>query len=213
MPGFTFPPVGPLGLGSPPSRPFHYLGLRYYDPLRLPLLHLGSLRFRSIPDTLRAPAFVRLSPSGGGALLSAPGRSCIPVCPSRCPPQGDGGPLEFPDYPCVCMPRSRTPVVSSRLAMSSPGLVPSGAVKPSAFLGSRRVILSDHNYKTFGAQSRGLRTRYTWLHTHPCGLCMQVRCRFGGSPPLVGLARRAALTHWVISTNFTVSFPVPRFWV
>jgi len=24
MPGFTFPSVGPLGLGSPPSRPSHF---------------------------------------------------------------------------------------------------------------------------------------------------------------------------------------------
>jgi len=24
MPGFTFPPVGPLGLGSPPSRPSYF---------------------------------------------------------------------------------------------------------------------------------------------------------------------------------------------
>ncbi len=44
MPGFSFPSVGPLGLGSPPSRP-STSGLRYYDPLRLPLLRLGSLRF------------------------------------------------------------------------------------------------------------------------------------------------------------------------
>jgi hypothetical protein len=45
MPGVSFPPVGPLGLGSPPCQPSNYLGHRYYDPLRLPLLRLGSLRF------------------------------------------------------------------------------------------------------------------------------------------------------------------------
>jgi hypothetical protein len=44
MPGFSFPPVGPLGIGSPPFRPSNYFGHRYYDPLRLPLLHFGSLR-------------------------------------------------------------------------------------------------------------------------------------------------------------------------
>ena len=44
MPGFTFPSVGPLGLCSPPSRPSNDFGLRYYDPLRLPLLRLGALR-------------------------------------------------------------------------------------------------------------------------------------------------------------------------
>ena len=56
MPGFTFPPVGPLGLGSPPSRPSIRFGLRYYDPLRLPLLRLGSLRITLDP---RYPALTR----------------------------------------------------------------------------------------------------------------------------------------------------------
>ena len=71
MPGFTFPPEGPLGLGSPPSRLFHSFSRRYYDPLRLPLLHLGSLRisldprylalthFRSCPLTARFLGRVR----------------------------------------------------------------------------------------------------------------------------------------------------------
>ena len=53
---------------------------------------------------------------------SAPGRFCIPVCLSRCTPQGDGGPLEFPGYPYAYMPRSTTPVVSFKLAMTFKGL-------------------------------------------------------------------------------------------
>ena len=73
------------------------------------------------------------------------------------------------------------------------------------------LSLTHHNYKIFGAQSRGLHARYTWLHTHPCGICMQVHYRFGGSPPPMGLARSPALTHWVTSTDFTRSFPIPRF--
>ena len=52
---FTFPSVGPLGLGSPPSRP-STSSHRYYDPLRLPLLHPGSLRF---PLDSRYLAFTR----------------------------------------------------------------------------------------------------------------------------------------------------------
>ena len=61
MPGFSFPPVGPLGLGSPPSRPSPS-GRRYYDPLRLPLHHLGSLRFALDPRYLaRTRSFVSLS--------------------------------------------------------------------------------------------------------------------------------------------------------
>jgi len=69
----------------------------------------------------------------------------------------------------VCMPPSSTPVVSFRLALASPELLPSGGCKPSALPDSRLDILSDHKEKIFGAQSRGLHTRYTWLHTHPHG--------------------------------------------
>jgi hypothetical protein len=84
MPGFSFPPVGPLGHGSPPSRP-STSGRRYYDQLRLPLHLLGSLRFRSIPDTLRAPVGSCSSRLAGGlgAARPTPGRFCIPVCRSR----------------------------------------------------------------------------------------------------------------------------------
>jgi hypothetical protein len=131
---------------------------------------------------------------------------------SRCAPQGDCGPLEFPGYPCAYMPRSRTPVVSSRLAICVSGTRAFRRSQTVGFPGPHRVILSDHNYNFFGALSRGLHARYTWLHTHPYGICMQGRCRFGGSPPLVGIARLPALTHWVTSTNFTVSFPIPRLW-
>ena len=211
MPSFTFPPVGPVGLGSPPSRPSYLIGHRYYDPLRLPLLHLGSLRISLDSRYLACPRFRSSRLPGGGAHPLAPGHFCIPVClPGArrkemavlsssqatplcaCPARG---PRWCPfDSPC-------------RLQDSQP----SGAVRPSAFPGSRRVILSDHNYKFFGAQSRGLHARYTWLHTHPYGIGTQVCCRFGGSPPLVGLARPTALTHWVTSTSFTGSFPIPRF--
>ena len=53
MPGFAFPPVGPLGLSSPPSRSGLMPDHRYYAPLRLPFARLGSLRFSlSFPDTL-----------------------------------------------------------------------------------------------------------------------------------------------------------------
>src|SRR5713101_7955423 len=44
----------------------------------------------------------------------------------------DGSPT-FPRSPCEDMPRSQTPVVSCALALSHPGLLPSGACKPSAF--------------------------------------------------------------------------------
>jgi len=61
MPGFTFPPMGPLGLGSPSSRPSNRFGLRYYDPLRLPLLRLGSLRISLDPRYLALTRFCSCS--------------------------------------------------------------------------------------------------------------------------------------------------------
>jgi hypothetical protein len=213
MPGFSFPPVGPLGLGSPPSRPSPS-GRRYYDPLRLPLHHLRSLRFALDPRYL---AFSRLcsqlafrvgkiTPWRLAALVyrfayPGPRRKELAVLSSS------------RTTPVRTCPARRLRWCPFRLALASPGLLPSGAARPSAFPGSRRVILSDHNYEIFGAQSRGLHSRYTWLHTHPCRICMQVHYRFGGSPLRVGLVRHAVLTHWVTSTNFTASFPIPRFWV
>ena len=67
------------------------------------------------------------------------------------------------------MPRSSIPVVSSSLALSLQGLQPSGVLKPSAFSGLRPIIPMDHNHYLFGTRSRGLHTRYTWLHTYPHG--------------------------------------------
>ena len=56
MPGFAFPAAGPVGLSSPPYRSaLPASDLRYYAPLRLPSARLGSLPFRSLPDTLPAP--------------------------------------------------------------------------------------------------------------------------------------------------------------
>jgi hypothetical protein len=70
-----------------------------------------------------------------------------------------GGAPKFPSSPCEDMPRSQTPVVSCALAIAHPGLLPSSACKPSAY----------HDYTHFGAQSRGLPSRYTRLRTAPCG--------------------------------------------
>ena len=42
-------------------------------------------------------------------------------------------------------------------------------MRTSAFPCFHRFILLDHKYTIFEAQSRGLHTRYTWLHTHPLG--------------------------------------------
>jgi hypothetical protein len=57
----------------------------------------------------------------------------VPVTPAPAvAPKETGGPPEFPDYPCLHMPRSQTPVVSCRLALSLTGLLPSHAWTRSA---------------------------------------------------------------------------------
>ena len=139
---------------------------------------LGSLRLRLASRYLVFSRLVRVPfrvPRLGAMMTStAPGPVLCPGVPHRFSPQGDDGPLKFPGYPCMHMPRSAIPVVSSSLALSLQGLQPSGASKPSAFPSLRPVILMDHNNQLFGTRSRGLHTRYTWLHTHPCGLRTQV---------------------------------------
>ena len=172
MPGFSFPPVGPLGLGSPPSRPSPS-GRRYYDPLRLPLHLLGSLRFALDPRYLactrsfvslsarrrarcrpsrRLAAFVfRLALPGLRrkelAALSSSQTTPVRTCPARglrwCPLDS---PWRLQDS---CLPAQPY----RRLSPHRAGL----------------SLLLDHNYEIFAAQSRGLHTRYTWLRTHPFG--------------------------------------------
>ena len=60
-------------------------------------------------------------------------------------------------------------MVSPSLTLTLQGLQPSGASKPSAFSALQPVILMDHDKYLFGTRSRGLHTRYTWLHTYPYG--------------------------------------------
>ena len=136
MPGFTFPAVGPLDLGSPPYRS-EYTDHRYYDPLRLPNVHLGFVRSSlSSPDTLFAP------------LLSLAGQVRAPLPsawisphwltgtrqPDCCNTRKTSGSPEFPSYPHEHMPWSQTPAVPRTLAISLPGLLPSTHWIVSAFI-------------------------------------------------------------------------------
>ncbi len=60
--------------------------------------------------------------------------ACIPVAmvPVRLS-RGVGGPLKFPGYPCMHMPRSTSPVVPQLFAITQVGLTPSSQMKLSAF--------------------------------------------------------------------------------
>jgi hypothetical protein len=128
MPGVAFPPVGRLGLTSPPSPV-----LCTAKSAILPF----SERFacRSRPDAL-APVVRGLRfrlvarwkpPEATPGFLSQPAPQTGHCCKET------GGSPKFPSYPYSDMPRSQTPVVSRALALSRPGLLPSGQWKPSAF--------------------------------------------------------------------------------
>ena len=136
MPGFPFPEVGPLGVGSPPYRS-ELSDRRYYGQLRPPNVHLRLVRCSlSSPDTLYC-SYLFVVPCGLSEKLelsfSEPG-----VLPKgRLPPtvldKETFGSPKFPGYPLNCMPCSQTPVVSRSLAIAQPELLPSVIHTTSAF--------------------------------------------------------------------------------
>ena len=108
---------------------------RYYAPLRLPPCPSRgpSLVARSpIPCSL--PSFV-VSPQGSWPGESSRSRQGLWSAGPRFRRfnKETGGSPKFPSSPFGSMPRSQTPVVSWALAIPRPGLLPSGACKPSAF--------------------------------------------------------------------------------
>ena len=132
--------------------------MRRYDchPARLGVLHVSLVpRYRACFRRSWCPLRAR-------GQEEAPGHARAfdrPVPLSGSVVKETGGSPTFPSSPSADLPRSQTPVVSWGLAIPHPGLLPSSACKLSA----------DHNYTHFGAQSRGLSSRYTRLRTAPCG--------------------------------------------
>jgi len=127
LPDDAFPPVGRLGLTSPLS-PVLCAATTATCPSRGPLLVARS----PIPCVL--PLFVvsHTGSSPGGSPRRRQGL-WSPGPPLRVVRKETDGSPKFPSSPCEDMPRSQTPVVSCALALSHPGLLPSGACKPSAF--------------------------------------------------------------------------------
>jgi hypothetical protein len=154
LPDVAFPPVGRLGLTSPPSAVLCD-ATTATCPSRGPSLVARS----PIPCVLLT---VCALPAGlvGWSKRPNHARACgHPVPQSGMVVKEPGGSPKFPSSPCEDMPRSQTPVVSCALAKAHPGLLPSSACQPSA----------SHHDTHFGAQSRGLPSRYTRLRTAPCG--------------------------------------------
>ena len=162
MPGFTFPPVGPGGLGSPPSP--------VLCSAKTAILSFSRrCACRSRPDPLAAsvrawcPQRARHRveaprPRQGLWSPGPPGRECSP---------GDRWLSHVPESP-LCMPRSSTPGVSWGLAFSHPGLLPSGHWKPSAFLSRLpcKISLCPRLYPVRGARTRPASSFPSAPHSH-----------------------------------------------
>ena len=169
---------------------------------------------RSIPDTLRAP--VRSCPSRLACGLGAAHPSAWPLLYSGLP------------VPVHSARRWRSSRVSRLPLCVHAPFADSGGVLSTRHCVSRTSAFRQHKNVGFPPTRAGVSSRTTTIQfselshaactlatpgfTHTLtGLCMQVHFRFGGSPPLMGLVRHAVLTHWVTATNFTASFPIPRF--
>ena len=121
-------PVGRLGLPSPPSPvlcaattalcPFRglRLSLAFPIPCLLPCLWRPKRARSRVEAPDHARAFGHPVPHSGHVIKET------------------GGSPTFPRYPSEDLPRSQTPVGSCALALPRPGLLPSGACTPSAFL-------------------------------------------------------------------------------
>ena len=118
--------------------------LRYYDPLRLPKVHLRFVRCSlSAPDTMhvqlvcdskRHPEddFQTYSRVLNGRLEYRENLVKAFLTPSLY--WETLGSLKFPSYPFEYMPWSKTTVVSASLVITLRGLLPSVLYKTSAFL-------------------------------------------------------------------------------
>jgi hypothetical protein len=130
MPGLTFPPVGRLGLTSPPSSVLCSATTAICSS-RCPVLSLGH---RYLGTTFRClcPLFKLVSGRSSSLHARAVWSTGFPLS-SGFARQETFGSLKFPDYPFGHMPRSSTPVVSLMLALTHPGLLPSVSMRTSAF--------------------------------------------------------------------------------
>ena len=138
--------------------------LRYCAPLRLPALPLGSLRVRSLPNTLSASSLC--VPHGSlmfGSSPSTPGLlvTRYPFSSGHIHKEITGSP-KFPSFPSDDMLRSlQTPVVACSLRHTANRLAAFHSFHSVGFLpGFGRDYLPDHHYTLFGAQSRSLSSRY-----------------------------------------------------
>ena len=164
-----------------------------------------------VPPGLRQGRFARrLRRTVGARVLVAP----VTPLPAFTPKETGGSP-EFPGYPSERMPRSQTPVVSRTLALSRPGLLPSGHWIPSAFGPVARTYPLTTTIHFSGFNSAACALALPLLRTPPLGDRTSVRLPAWwlafGRVGLIGCHRR---THWVTLTYFKGCHPysvVPSF--
>jgi len=166
MPGVAFPPVGPLGLGSPPSQVLcsattTSLPVSGRFAWSLASRYLACFRgVRGVPHGLatwwklpgHARAFGRPVPLSGNVARRqvvlprshvTPMHACPALRPRWCPPHSP-----YCAQDC-CLPATGHRRRSPRYDCEKYPVV--------------------HDYTDFGAQSHGLHPRYTRLRTPPCG--------------------------------------------
>ena len=110
------------------------------------------------------------------------------------------------------MPRSQTPVVSCTLALSRPGLLPSGHCTPSAFpryrlrniLWTTTLHISGFHHAAYILVPSSF--VLPWLGVH-VDVTPDLLARLWSG----GICTSPVRTHWVTITNFMGSLPIPRF--
>jgi hypothetical protein len=171
MPGLAFPPVGRLGLASPPS-PVLCSATTATRPSRWPLLPLGHrylvCSFCSCPR-LRSSSLPLRNPCVNARPAWSPGTP-FPGCR-----QGNKWLSQVPRLPlCLHAPLfDPGGVLNTRpYAFRTAAFHPFDGVGFPAHCSRLSTV---HDYTNFEAQSRGLLSRSPWLRTPVTGLTRRVR--------------------------------------
>jgi hypothetical protein len=168
LPGLAFPPVGPLGLRSPPSSVV-------CSATTAPCPSQVASLVARFPIPCLLPRFVSQNGSlQGWELPPAPGLLVgrYPYSSGMSDKETKGSP-KFPSSPCERMPCSQTPVVPCVPRLSVRRIAAFRSLHDVGFP-SVEVILPVHNYTHFGALSHGLRSRFLRLRTPIAGVARGV---------------------------------------
>ena len=212
MPGLSFPSVGPLDLGSPPSQPACCSSLRYYDRLRLPDALLGDLRLSLV---LRYHACSLVSLVGTRKHIANAKDFVLPVS-SPAVVHGDIRPSQVPEL-SLCM----------HALLSDPG-----GVQPVRLLPVRTAAFRCIKRVGFPSTAPEVIPMTTTIHISGLNNTACILAAPGSIPPLtrthtgslptcrlgfgrMGLKALPPLTHWITTTDFIglLLFPMPRIYL